>query len=147
MANRHTLAITKINAFRDWLIADGWEIQDTKGYYEVLRAKKEGRRHPLVVYERLGAKCHLSVLERDMGVVKAYMRYERSKIRIYEYEHNGYILQQSSYNNHYMIFEAESGKLVLHVSCESKLTEEEAKERIDLYILQIKGMEGKWGND
>lgn len=43
MANRHTLHKNKLKAFKDWLISDGWEIEDTKGFYEILRAKKGKR--------------------------------------------------------------------------------------------------------
>lgn len=134
MANRNTLAITKIDDFRDWLIKDGWEIQDTKDYYEVLRATKTGRRHPLIVYKKNYAKEHLSVLDRDMGVIKAYMRDARKKIQLYTYEHRGYILQQSSYNWHYFIFDGKTEQAVLHAQCTSKLTEEEAREHIDNFL-------------
>ena len=79
MANRHTLATTKLDDFRDWLIADGWEIQDTKDYYEVLRATKKGRRHPLIVYRRLGTRVHLSVRDLDNGVLGAFLRDKRQR--------------------------------------------------------------------
>lgn len=134
MADRRTLAISKIDNFKEWLEDDGWAIAEPKGYYEVLRAYKPGRRHPLIVHRKLGAKVHYSVAERDMGVVRAYMKDERQKIRMYDYEHRGYVLQQTSYNWHYMIFELETGQCVLHASCTEKLTEKEAKEHIDLYI-------------
>jgi hypothetical protein len=143
MANRHTLAITKIDDFRDWLIKDGWEIKPvTECSCEVLRATKTGRRHPLIIYKRNNAKEHLSVLDRDMGVIKAYMRDARKKIQLYTYEHRGYILQQSSYNWHYFIFDGKTEQAVLHAQCTSKLTEEEARERIDGYLKLI----GEWGN-
>lgn len=55
------------------------------------------------------------------------------------YEHKGYVLQQSDYNNHYMIFEKESGQRVMHCQCGKKLTEQEAKEAIEFYLDLIKG--------
>ena len=41
MANRNTLAVSKLEDFKQWLISDDWKIVDTKGYFEVLRAVKE----------------------------------------------------------------------------------------------------------
>ena len=134
MANRNTLAMTKIDDFRDWLINDGWEIQDTKDYYEVLRATKPGRRHPLIIYKRNNAPKHLTALDRDMGVIRAYIRDARKEIKLYTYEHRGYILQQSSYNWHYFIFDGKTEQAVLHAQCTSKLTEEEAREHIDNFL-------------
>ena len=82
MANRHTLAVTKLLDFKDWLALDGWKFQAPKGYYEVLRATKEGRKHPLIVYRRHdtnGGKglVHCTVADRDSGVVGAYIRDRR----------------------------------------------------------------------
>lgn len=78
MANRHTLARTKLNDFVEWLISDGWKIQEPKGSYEVLRATKEGRKHPLIVYKRHPARSteleHYTICDRDCGVVGAYIR-------------------------------------------------------------------------
>lgn len=82
MANRSTLAVSKLEDFKNWLISDGWKIIDTKGYFEVLRAIKEGKKNPLIVYKRLSTDngkelVHLSVLDRDIGVVNAYLRKRR----------------------------------------------------------------------
>lgn len=82
MANRHALAVTKLDDFKAWLVSDGWQIQEPKGYYEVLRATKEGRKHPLIVYRRNdtnGGKelVHCTVADRDSGVVGAYIRDRR----------------------------------------------------------------------
>ena len=46
MANRNTLSVNKIDDFKVWLEKDGWQLQETKGFYEVLRAVKQGRKHP-----------------------------------------------------------------------------------------------------
>ena len=82
MANRSTLAVSKLEDFKIWLIFEGWKIAETKGYFEVLRAVKEGRKNPLIVYKRLSTDngkelVHLSVLDRDIGVVNAYLRSRR----------------------------------------------------------------------
>lgn len=83
MANRNTLAVSKLEDFKNWLFFEGWKIVETKGYFEVLRAVKEGRKNPLIVYKRLSTDngkelVHLSVLDRDIGVVNAYLRSRRA---------------------------------------------------------------------
>ena len=84
MANRHTLATNKLDDFKTWLFSDGWQIQRPKGFYEVLRATKEGRKYPLIVYQRHDTNngtplIHYTVQDRDMGVLRAYLRKERIK--------------------------------------------------------------------
>lgn len=79
MANRNTLAVNQLEEFKVWLVKDGWNIQEPKGDYEVLRATKEGRKPPLIVYCRHdtnGGKdlIHYSLLDRDMGVVRAFLK-------------------------------------------------------------------------
>ena len=74
MANRSTLHISKLEEFKKWLVKDGWEIEEPKGIYEVLRARKRGRQNPLIVYKKADAKEHLSVMDRDSSVVLAFIR-------------------------------------------------------------------------
>ena len=57
---------------------------------------------------------------------------EKCKLNTYEYK--GYVLEQTSYNWHYMIFKKDSGRCVLHASCTKKLNEKEAKRAIDLCL-------------
>ena len=79
MANRNTLCVKKLNDFKEWLISDGWEIQQPKGYYEVLRATKQSKKHPLIVYKRLDTNSgnnlfHYTIQDRDVGVLRAYLK-------------------------------------------------------------------------
>ena len=74
MANRHTLHISKLEDFKNWLVKEGWEIEEPNGIYEVLRARKQGRQNPIIVYTQADAKEHLSVMDRDSGVVGAFLR-------------------------------------------------------------------------
>lgn len=74
MANRSRLHINKLEDFKAWLINDGWKIEEPKGIYEVLRARKAGRKNPLIVYKKASAKEHLSIMGRDIGVLGAYLR-------------------------------------------------------------------------
>lgn len=74
MANRKLLHKSKIEDFKSWLQADGWQIEKTKGIYEIVRARK-GDRKPLIVYTRdnKGSE-HITVQSRDEAVVRAYIR-------------------------------------------------------------------------
>lgn len=80
MANRNTLSVSKLEDFKQWLIKDGWEIQETKGFWEVLRATKKGKKYPLIIYRKyktIGGSeniVHLSVLDRDIGVIRAFLK-------------------------------------------------------------------------
>ncbi len=74
MANRHTLHISKLEDFKKWIVKEGWEIEEPKGIYEVLRARKQGRQNPIIVYTRADAKEHLSIMDRDSGVIGAFLR-------------------------------------------------------------------------
>ena len=74
MANRNTLHINKLEVFKEWLIKEGWEIESTKGMFEVLRARNKVRKRPLIVYRSFNGKEHFSVDDRDMGVVRAFIR-------------------------------------------------------------------------
>ena len=74
MANRHMFHISKLEDFKDWLVKDGWKIEEPKGIYEVLRARNAGRKNPLIVYTKADAKEHLSLMDRDSGVVGAFLR-------------------------------------------------------------------------
>jgi hypothetical protein len=74
MANRYTLHKNSLEDFQSWLVADGWEIEKPKGIYEVLRARKAGRQQPLIVYTKADAKEHLTVMDRDLEIVGAFLR-------------------------------------------------------------------------
>lgn len=79
MANRNILALSKIDDFKDWLVSDGWKLQKTEGVWEIVRARKDGRKYPLIIYKKMNTEngnttVHCSVLNRDVGVVRAYLR-------------------------------------------------------------------------
>lgn len=86
MADRSRLHINKLEDFMKWLIKDGWKFEEPEGTWEVLRARKEGRQNPLIVYTKMNAKEHLSVMDRDSGVIGAYLRdcKEKDDVRIME---------------------------------------------------------------
>lgn len=74
MAKRNVLHKNLLEDFQKWLVADGWEIEKPKGTYEVLRARKDGRPQPLIVYMKADAKEHLTVMDRDLEIVGAFLR-------------------------------------------------------------------------
>lgn len=79
MANRNTLSAQKLNDFSTWLISKGWTIEPTRGYYEVLRARKLDRSRPLIVYKRLSNRngselTHLTVDDREMRFVMEFLK-------------------------------------------------------------------------
>jgi hypothetical protein len=79
MANRHTLSVKRLDEFKEWLENNGWQVQETKGFYEALRAVKEDRKNPLIVYWRQDTNngnelVHYAVLDRDMGIIRQFLR-------------------------------------------------------------------------
>lgn len=48
--------------------------------------------------------------------------------------HKGYTLAQTDYNCHYMIF-AKDGRMAMHVPYSKQITEEQAREFIEGYIM------------
>lgn len=82
MANRNTLHIPKLEAFKNWLIKDGWEILPlSKNPYEVLRASKMGISNPLIVYSGK-SKEHLSFANEWLPVVEAFLHKKTNADRI-----------------------------------------------------------------
>lgn len=79
MANRNTLSVNQVEKFKAYLIAEGWQIQEPKGDYEVLRATKKDRKNTLIAYSRLATNGgkeiqHLTLADRDMPIVRAFLK-------------------------------------------------------------------------
>lgn len=72
MATRSLLHIKHKDEFIEWLKKDGFTIEEPKGEYEVIRARK-GKRI-LLVYERLEMKEHFTVRGCDMKIVGAFFK-------------------------------------------------------------------------
>lgn len=80
MGNRHLLHKNKLELFKEWLVSKGYTIQDTKGYFEALRAKKD--LHTIVIFYQLDASEHLTVLDKDCWLVMQFIKWSRkNKIR------------------------------------------------------------------
>ena len=86
MANRHILSTTRLEEFKTYLLSNGYTLNAPKGSYEVLRASKPGRKHPLIVYERLSNNAgtelvHLTVMDRDMNVIRNFLHSKKGNTK------------------------------------------------------------------
>ena len=73
MATRDLLHRNSIGKFEEYLKANGWVIQETKGLYEVLRAVNyDVRKRPLIIYDGK-SKEHLSIDSRDFCIVRDFI--------------------------------------------------------------------------
>jgi hypothetical protein len=75
VANRCLLHRTKLDLFKAWLVKDGWVLDENYGDYQVLRARK-GKRF-VALYDRHQGD-HFSMLDRDHGLVRAFIRDTRA---------------------------------------------------------------------
>lgn len=62
-----------------YLVQSGWKLEDTKGEYEVLRARLPGRPQPLLVHDRTSGGCGYSIDERDMKVYQGWKKNRRRR--------------------------------------------------------------------
>lgn len=76
MATRNLLHKIHLEEFREWLIKTGYQIHETKGFYEVLRASKGSKR--LIVYQKSDAKEHLSVRDVDYMTIDRFLRWRKN---------------------------------------------------------------------
>lgn len=77
MKNRITVRHGLLTDLANWLIENGWTIQEPKGEYEVLRACKQGYVRPLLIYDR-DKGCGYSIDERDEKVYRKWQN-DRNK--------------------------------------------------------------------
>ena len=79
MATRNLLHKSHLEEFKEWLIKCGYQIHDTKGIYEVLRASKGSKW--LIVYSREDAKEHYSVRDLDYSTVRRFLRWREENVK------------------------------------------------------------------
>ena len=72
MAERCLLHKNKLDLLKWWLSSKGYEMQLTKGECEVLRAKKD--RNTVIIFEKIGAKEHLTVQQKDHRLIRQFIR-------------------------------------------------------------------------
>lgn len=73
MATRNLLHKSHLEEFREWLVKTGYQIHETKGIYEVLRASRGGS--VLIVYRKADLKEHYSVRDIDCSIVRRFLRW------------------------------------------------------------------------
>lgn len=77
MATRNILHINKLSEFEDFIERKGYMILATsKNPYEVLRAKKDS--DTVIVYQKKGAKEHLSTMDKDYHLVREFIKTQKS---------------------------------------------------------------------
>lgn len=72
MAERSLLHQNKLEPLKIWLTSGGYELQPTKGIYEVLRATKD--KETVIIYKTSLAKEHLTVQQKDHKLIRQFIR-------------------------------------------------------------------------
>ena len=75
MANRHTLAIHKLDEFKEWLDCTDVQYRDTTAPYQVLQVRLPDDPRWHAIYQKLHAKEHLSVPEPLVKLVQEFIEY------------------------------------------------------------------------
>ena len=78
--SRCRLHINKLEGFKNWLAARGWQEHECKGPYEVLRMrlKKGGEWRTLLVFTKGNANEHLTTYGLSYDLMKKWFK-ERNK--------------------------------------------------------------------
>ena len=77
MANRCLLSMNRVYDFRKWLEKNGYEIVETKGIFEILRAVKGNEK--VIIYKRLNSKEHCTVPDANVRIVKKFINETREE--------------------------------------------------------------------
>lgn len=75
MADRALLSVYKIIEFKEWLQSKGYTLYEPRGYFEAIRARKDGEW--LIVFYRFNMSEHLSVRDKDKKIVRQFIRERR----------------------------------------------------------------------
>ena len=78
MAERCLLHQNKLDLLKQWLSSKGYEIQATKGDFEVLRAKKD--KDTVIIFKQLDKKEHLTVQQKDHRLIRKFIRETKRRI-------------------------------------------------------------------
>lgn len=82
MKNRTTVRHGMLKDLISYLVSSGWKLEEPKGEYEVLRARKPGYPRPLLVHTRdfdRNGGCGYSIDERDMKVYNGWKRNRKKR--------------------------------------------------------------------
>lgn len=74
---RNILHQNKFNDFKEFLKTKDWNIENTKGDYEVIRATKDGQK-PIILYKRIGTD-HATIGWNMPHALKLVNKFVRAK--------------------------------------------------------------------
>ena len=74
MTRRDLLHIKHLPAFSKFMKDLGWTQEPPKGLYEVARFRHKNQRDPLVVFQKLFSKDHLTVYGVGVKMAKMFLR-------------------------------------------------------------------------
>ena len=72
MAERCLLHQSKIELLKWWLCSNGYELQDTKGFYEVLRARKG--KETVIIFRQSDKHEHFTVQQKDYRLIRQFVK-------------------------------------------------------------------------
>ena len=78
MKNHIVVLHPMLEDLKTYLKQSGWNFEEPKGKYEVLRARLPGRSTPLLIHNRERG-CGYSIDERDMKVYRGWQRSRRRR--------------------------------------------------------------------
>lgn len=81
MVDRAILHLSNIDDFSDWLIGKGWQIEEIKDYYEVLRARHQKYEEPIILYRQSGFNHVVARSGRGIGELIWQYIHERRRER------------------------------------------------------------------
>jgi len=76
MAVRNILHKSKLEDFKNWLIKEGWKIEEPIGEYEVFRARTNKR--IIIFYDKLYSKEHYTVPANCTDIVRKYLNSKKN---------------------------------------------------------------------
>lgn len=79
MKNRTTVKHGMLEDLKEYLVRSGWTLEEPKGEYEVLRARKKDYPRPLLIHDRSTGGCGYSIDERDMKIYKGWQKNRRKR--------------------------------------------------------------------
>ena len=71
MAERCLLHQSELKLLKWWLCSKGYELQETKSYYEVLRAKKG--KETVIIFKQSDKKVHFTVQQKDYRLIRQFI--------------------------------------------------------------------------
>lgn len=79
MKNRMTVKHGMLTDLKKYLVQSGWKLEEPKGEFEVLRARRPDYPRPLLIHDRTTGGCGYSIDERDMKIYRGWQRSRRKR--------------------------------------------------------------------